>query len=464
LRPAPLRRISIGASAVVAAAAMPVALLLGVLIASRPARGIAFVVGLAFATIALLDLPLALACWAGLISSRNLTIVWIGPNVASLVLLVAWLGASREGRRLRTAVMRRHRALVATMLLLLVWLTLSALWAGDPGAVYRDVWTWWAAGLVVAVVATALPGPRDVRVVVVGFVVGSAVSVFAGLALTGLHPLRSAVQSAAIGDRLSGGLADPNYLAAGLVPAIVLGSVLLGSVRSLLGRLGLVVCIALCGVGLVATESRGGLVAAAVAAVASLVVFRQRARVALCLLLVVSVGGVYAAGSPTTLQRIGDLDGGGSGRSDLWHVAWRIGATQPIHGIGLNNFVARSQDFVREPGALREVHVIVEQPVLVHNTYLQIWAETGLIGLALFVVVVGGLLAAALRAAQRLHARGDPTLATLAQGVFVAQISVLVALVFLSAGTDPRWWTLFGLGPAMLAVASTPRMPPAVAA
>ena len=438
-------------------------MLLGVLIGSRPARGIAFAVGLAFATIALLDLPLAIACWAGLSFSRNLTIVWIGPNVASLVVLFAWLGATREGRRLRAAVTARHRRLIAATLLLLVWLTLSALWADNAHAVYADVWTWWVAAIVAAVVATALRTVRDVRVVVAGFVVGAAVSVFVGLALTGLQPARDAVQSAAVGNRLSGGLADPNYLAAGLVPAIVLGAALLGTVRSVAGRLVLAVSIVLCAVGLAATESRGGLIAAAVAAVASLVVFRQRARVALGLLLVTAVGALYLAGSPDASSRITALNGGGSGRSDLWRVAWRIGETEPIHGVGLNNFLTRSQDYVREPGALREVHVIVEQPVLVHNTYLQVWAETGLVGLSLFGVVIGGLLVIPLRAARRFHARGDPAMATLAGAVFVAQVSALAALVFLSAGTDPRWWTLFGLGPALLALASRRTAPPAAA-
>src|SRR5204863_8595511 len=154
---------------------------------------------------------------------------------------------------------------------------------------------------------------------------------------------------------------------------------------SLLGRLALAVSVALCAIGLAATESRGGLIAGGVAALASLAVFRQRGRVALGLLVVLAFGAVYLAGSPAALERISGLNGGGSGRSDLWRVAWRIGETEPIHGIGLNNFLTRSQDFVREPGSLKEAHVIVEQPVLVHNTYLQLWAETGIVGIGLFL-------------------------------------------------------------------------------
>ncbi|MEY2441020.1 MAG: hypothetical protein QOJ46_446 [bacterium] len=448
-----------------AGAALPAAVLLGVLVGTELGLGIAFALAIAFGAVALLDLPLAIAFWIGLAFSRNLTIVWVGPTLASLVVLFAWLGASRDVWRRRAAVAGRHRGIVAATLLLLIWLTLSALWAGNPAAVAADVWTWWLAVVVAVVVATALRSPRDVRVVVTGFVVGAAVSVLIGLALTGLAPVSDAVQSAATGEpkRLSGGLADPNYLAAGLVPAIVLGCALLGAARGLVGRLLLAVSIALCAVGLAATESRGGLIAAGVAALASLVVFRQRGRVALGLVLVLAVGGVYFTATPGALGRISGLDGGGSGRSDLWRVAWRIGETQPIRGIGLNNFVSRSQDFVREPGVLRDVHVIVERPVLVHNLYLQIGVETGIVGLSLFLAVIGGLLLVGLRAARRFDARGDPEMSTLARAVFVAQLSALVALVFLSAGTDWRWWTLFGLGPALLALASR-RGPPAARA
>lgn len=458
------RRIRIAAPAVVAASALPAAVLLGVLIGTRLGFGMAFAFAIAFGAAALLDLPVAIAFWIGLAFSRNLTIVWIGPTLASLVVLFAWFGAPRTSWRARTAVARRHRPLIAATLLLLIWVTLSALWADNPGAVGDAVWTWWTAAIVTIVVATTLRTARDIRLVIGGFVVGAAISVLVGLVLTGLQPVGDAVDSArAQSTRLSGGLADPNYLAAGLVPAIVLGGAMLGAARGLSGRLVLAVSIALCAVGLAATESRGGLLAAAAAALTSLVVFRQRARVALALALVLASSGVYFAATPGTYERITGIDGGGSGRSDLWRVAWRIGETEPIVGIGLNNFVTRSQDFVREPGALRDVHLIVERPVLVHNLYLQTWVETGIVGLGLFVVVIGGLLALPLRAARHFDARGDPALSTLARAVFVAQLSALVALVFLSAGTDWRWWTLFGLGPALLALAGRRGAPAASA-
>jgi hypothetical protein len=50
--------------------------------------------------------------------------------------------------------------------------------------------------------------------------------------------------------------------------------------------------------------------------------------------------------------------------------------------------------------------------------------------------------------------RGDQVLGTLARGVLVAVIGVLVAAAFVSLGSDPVLWLLLALGPALLAVAA----------
>jgi O-antigen ligase len=95
----------------------------------------------------------------------------------------------------------------------------------------------------------------------------------------------------------------------------------------------------------------------------------------------------------------------------------------------------------------------VEDPKLVHNTYLQLLAETGVIGLGLFLALIGMCFVAALRAARAFQRAGSLALAALAQSVVIAQVGFLVSMFFLSIGTDLRLWLLLGLGPALAAIA-----------
>ena len=126
----------------------------------------------------------------------------------------------------------------------------------------------------------------------------------------------------------------------------------------------------------------------------------------------------------------------------------------PVNGVGLNNFVVHSADYVREPGNLENTVLVVERPHVPHNTYLQILAETGVVGLVLFVAFCAGCVRAALLAARRFEARGEWALGALARGVVVATASILAASMFLSAATDKRLWILLAFGPVLLGLAN----------
>jgi probable O-glycosylation ligase (exosortase A-associated) len=155
-------------------------------------------------------------------------------------------------------------------------------------------------------------------------------------------------------------------------------------------------------------------------------------------------------------------DSSGSERMRSWHVAWRLGLDHPFIGAGCYPF---SPDVYRRylPG-YSDFHDA-------HNHYLQMLAEHGFTGLALFVLLLASVVLRMLRLARA--GRGDPDrawvvhsaemigvslIAYLAGGVFINQphsewlVQLVVAAVTLdriaaspmSTGRSPTGESLLG--------------------
>ncbi len=442
-------------TAPVLAAAAIFPALVGVALAVDLALGLALVAVICYLGISLLSLRAAIALWLPLIFLGAVPALNLAAEAAGLLLALLWLGQlgnrGRAAAAATAAVVDRHRRLLEVLVLLLVWLALSALWAASSANVLGDLWHWAALALLWLVLATTLDSPRWLRLAAAAFVAGAILSVAIGVAAGSLTDPETE-------GRLEGAAGDPNFLAASLVPAIVLAGALVGGVRDALLRGAVVIAIPVLAAGLVMSQSRGGALAAAGTLLLALVAFKgKRRHVAGFGLLAVGVAvGAFAA-TPAAWERITTLDPDGSGRSSLWTVAWRVTSDKPLAGVGLDNFVVVAGDYVREPGALTRVERIAENPQYVHNLYLHVLAETGIVGLALFLLFVAGCLRAAWVAADRFAARGDPSMETLARAVFVGAGSMLISALFLSSMVDQRMWVLFALGPALLAVASRER-------
>jgi O-antigen ligase len=293
-------------------------------------------------------------------------------------------------------------------------------------------------------------------VLAIAFVIGAVASVLGGIITGGLTSAQEFGGDTAT-TRFSGGGSDPNYLAAMLVPAIALAAGL--AVRaSALARLALLGATMVMAIGLAATQSRGGLLALAVTFLAALVLLRGR-RLAVMAVVLAVIGGsaIFFVQNPAAWQRIHAVQdrGSGSGRTDIWQVALRVAEANPVAGVGLGQFPNVSPQYVLRPGSLRSTSLIVEQGIVVHNVYLQLWAETGLIGLLLFLGIVWTSLRASYRAAKELDAIGDAALAALARSVLLANIGVLAGSFFLSNLLTRQIWLLLAIGPALLVVART---------
>lgn len=440
----------------VALAGLGLAFLTGAAMARGIPTGIGLLFLIAYTPLVLLNLPAALAIWISLMFIKNLSALSVGPTLAGLLLLGGWIGTLAARSRVANG-LAYQRSTAAGAMLLMIWMSLSTLWATDPGAVWSKAWQWYIAAVILVLVAGTVRTRRHAELAAAGFVTGAFLSVVIGLLGGGItggaDTLETATQTEG---RLQGGSGDPNYLAAGIVPALALAGGLLRLWREPMARFALGSAILVLTVGLVATESRGGMVAAIVALLAGLVIMRDR-RLAIVALLVAMTGaaGAYVIVDPDAGARItgaGNAESG-QGRTELWTIAWRVGRDRPVLGAGLDNFADTGPRYVFEAGELEFAERITENPHVVHNAYLQAFSELGAVGLILLVVVYLGAIRAALVAARRFRARGDPGGEALAQALAVALIGMMTAAVFLSNGEDNRLWFLLGLAPALLGVA-----------
>lgn len=442
----PLTLVSPGLVAVGGALAAAMA---GALLVHDVPLGLALLAACCYLPILLLNLPLAVVLWIPIVSLEYSMLLGPAPFLASLAVVLCWLGVERSRTAVRELVDRRP-VVVAGVVLLLIWMLLSVGWASDTGVAWEQVRLWALTIVTFLVVATALRTPRHLRLAAVAYVAGALLS----FALGSLLGLTTSPDEFDGNLRLAGGAGDPNYTAAQLVPAAALAIGLLPGVRDPLARLGLVGALVALLAGLIATQSRGGLIAAAVAAVVAVLLagpFRGRALAAVGLSILVC--GLVFSASPAAVERITDFEAGGTGREELWLVGWRVVADHPLVGVGLGGFQEAAPGYVREPGALEWVNLIAEDPHVAHNIVLQSAAELGIPATALLLLVMGICVHAGLVAARRFEAGGRRALGILARAGVVASIGTLTASMFISNGSDKRIWILLGFNLACLAVA-----------
>jgi len=142
---------------------------------------------------------------------------------------------------------------------------------------------------------------------------------------------------------------------------------------------------------LVCTQSRGGMLGFGCMLVAGifLLVEKLRTRI-LSLGTTASLGIVlYLAVIAPGKAHLGVTDlYTAATRLFLWGVAWQLFTGSPIHGVGWGNFQVLY-------GAYLDPSLLAESQLGVHNTYLALLAETGLLGfLAFMILVVLGFRAA----------------------------------------------------------------------
>lgn len=315
----------------------------------------------------------------------------------------------------------------------LSWLTaffivvsIGVLFASNRGEAIAT-WTGSYSKIYLMTLATAwlVRRPEDFALAVRAFVVAGCM-----VALVALYNKSSGIglvegTRVTIGRELGSVLGDPNDLALVLLfPAGFSLSLLLnqnGLAGRILGAVGFVLVAA----AIIATQSRGGLLGiCAVGGIFAWQRVQSKTVLILCgtlaLLVLFAAAGISDRASGGAAES--GVDASAMGRLYAWQAAWGMALAHPLIGVGLSNFYYNYFFYSPHWDGLNHA---------VHSTWFGVLAETGFVGLTLFV----GMVAVTLYRAW--HCRLDgmpPAVVTAMQGVMASMVGFVISGSFLTQG------------------------------
>jgi putative inorganic carbon (hco3(-)) transporter len=408
----------------------------------------------AFAALVLSDVTLGLMCFGLVAFFEDLPGLGGGVSAAKAagtLVALSWLATIAIRPKVRKGFFAAHPVASYMVLLLIAWMVLSITWAPSSSDSISAISRYVLNLLLLPIVYSAIRNRRHVFWLIGILVAGATLSALYGMVFARGDALAEGTT------RLAGAGTDANYLASLLVSGIVLASalVIIRSVPTVVRIIALGSVLILL-VALIDTVSRGGMIGLG-AALLTGIVFAGRGRrlalIAITLVMILSVVGYYASvASPAARERITSVQSG-SGRVDIWTVGWRIVKAHPVDGIGIGNFANSTKNYLFEPGLVQYSAFIVDEPKAAHNAYLEILAEVGVIGLALFLGIVAFLVSCGVRAAWAFHRAGDRAMDMICRAVVAATMGMLATDFFISDQFSKPLWIQLALCPALLAVA-----------
>jgi O-antigen ligase len=366
------------------------------------------------------------------------------------VLVVAWiLDVARRSPGDGRSFIKDHPGLVACGLCLVAWNLLSAVWAVSSSAALLGASRYAQDLVLFPILYAGVRRFEHVRWIAAAFVAGAVLAMLYGIATS------TTVDSS----RLVGAIGDPNETATVLVVASVLAVALgLGETRSRWRRWGAFAVAVVAIYGVVSTASRGGLVAlVATVIVAVVVAGRWRAQIVTAAAVgALVVGAWFLFLAPAS--SVSHITSEQTPRTTLWTVARREISANPVLGVGNDNFQLTENNFLVQPGLTTRADQVVLTPDVAHNIYLEVWADTGIVGLLLFVAIVLAPLRSAWRAIQILERTGRRADEILVRALIVSIVAILAAGFFISDEYSKQLFLLLGLATVTLATvrAETP--------
>ncbi|MCG3133156.1 MAG: hypothetical protein HMLKMBBP_00263 [Planctomycetes bacterium] len=141
----------------------------------------------------------------------------------------------------------------------------------------------------------------------------------------------------------------------------------------------------------------------------------------------------------------GAHDPSAQGRLVAWEKAANMAAANPVFGVGPGNFATPDYWYAYEPTTSGVA------PVVAHNTYFQIVAESGFVGLAVFVLMLAATLWGLSRTARP---GGEPWRVRYSEGSFLSLVGFMAGCMFLTRTHFDLVYQLVGLSVAIRAAGS----------
>lgn len=251
--------------------------------------------------------------------------------------------------------------------------------------------------------------------------------------------------------RVSGPIGDPNFYAQIMVVLVPLGLDRFWNERKRVMKILAAWAVSASVLAVIFSFSRGGFLALVAVIVAVFLTRHTRpmavlASLALALVLVQFVPQRYVArigtlrgilpGARRTLQAEVSF----RGRASEFLVGWMMFKDHPVLGVGWDNYPVHYQRYSRQVGL--DPRAEERAP---HNLYIEIAAETGVFGLAAFLLILGMTYSGLIRARRSLLEVGLDDYVGMVFSLGVGLFGYLVAAMFIH-GAYPRYlWVLVGI-------------------
>lgn len=323
--------------------------------------------------VALGSVALALPFEAMFVAVQN------SSGATSLIWFVSAGAAALLVARILSGVRQPPPRMAILWVLMVIWETTTILWAIDGNVALKRLPMAWSLLIFYLVATSSRVTRKQLNLVMAFFILGGcAAAAWAGWGyLSGNSWLGGGRASLIVGDTEM----DPNYFAAMLLVPFGFALAMLLSARKRLFKISMAGPVALVGVSIFLTMSRGAMLAL----LTMLAFYGYRMRVRLrtiagfALLL-----AVLAAAAPSTFwQRLQpEALRTGAGRTNIWVAGSQIVKHHLLLGVGMANFPVAYNFYAGYAptfeGYSRDSH----------NTLLKILSEEGLVGLALFILAL----------------------------------------------------------------------------